>query len=335
MSGRYKTLKTWNEFPNGEQWLQMQKVKNTIDNAKSKRIALEQLDAFMIDNDINLTDLNNDYMDLFAVWLDDEAGLAHSTLSHRWYGVRSYLNAHIDPELGYLDDDDDYILEWIDKGTKTQEENDSGIHWIAQNKIQDLIDGAKNLKNRLVIQLLWNTGCRPSEVSRMKLRRVNRDQRSIKVKTSKVKNSNASNAERTVFYSYSMRDTMREWIDRGGRSQYPYADESEHLVVGYNTKSIGPRQINKIVRMAADNAGIQDSMIETAVGIQNNRVVPKTLRHSFAVHSVRGKELSGSPPIDIERLRRIMGHSSLDVTRQYLQYRESDIQTAYDRCFPQ
>jgi len=333
MSGRTTTLQTTTEFPRGESWLKKQKVKNSKSNAKQKRIALEQFDRFLQEQGLTLESVDNTILEDFSIWLDAEEGLAHSTLTHRWYAVRSYLNDVIDDSLGYVDGDD-YILKWVESGTETNKQQDRDIHYLPIESINDLISGAKNLKNKLVIQLLWATGCRPSEISRLKLRRLDRDNRAITVKTSKVQDSDASNYERTVFYPRSMRSTMREWLDLGGRDSYPHASESPYLIVGYNTPSISARQINKIVRNAAEEAGIQEDMVIRSDGVVNNRITPKTLRHSFAVHSVRGREKSGTPPIDIERLRRLMGHSSLDITRHYLQYRESEIRDAYDRSHP-
>jgi len=354
MSGRWATLHTEVDFPNGEKWLKNQKVENSKDNAKQKRIALEQFDRYLqgefgeydesgelVDVMVSLDEIDNDTLKDFSRWLDWNEELAHSTISHRWYSVRSYLNEHVDNEVGWMPEHDDkWILKWLDHGTETVKQKDRDVHWLEQDKIDQLIQGAKNLKNRLCIELLWNTGCRPSEISRMKLRRLDRDNRAITVKTSKVTDSDAENYERTVFYSRSMRSTMRDWLDRGGRASHPYADESPYLIVGYNTPSVSARQINKIVRMAAEEAGIQEDMIKTAMTdgddetVYANRITPKTLRHSFAVHSVRGKKKSGTDPIDIERLRRLMGHSSLDITRHYLQYRESELREAYDHSHP-
>lgn len=339
-SGRTTELQTELDFPNGEKWLRRQNAKYSEDNAKQKRIALEQFDEFLRESGItDLEVVDNTVLEDFSFWLDEEE-LAHSTISHRWYAVRAFLNKHISDGVGYIDEEDEYILKWLDKGTKTQNELDSDVHWLSQDKIERLIDGAKNLKNSIVIALLWHTGCRPSEISRMKLRRHDETRRAIRVKTSKVEDPDADNYERTVFYGESLISDMNEWLNRGGRASYPHAAESPYLIVGYNTPSISARQINKIVRTAADRAGIQEDMIETAnedsdgETVSTYRVTPKALRHSFAVHSVRGKRKSGSPPMDIERLRRLMGHSSLDVTRHYLQYRESELRDAYDRSHP-
>lgn len=339
-SGRTTSLDTIVDFPEGEKWLRKQKVMFSPGNAKQKRIALEQLDEYIVDefeledesSSFSLNDLDNTILEDYSIWLDDDAGLAHSTLAKRWRSARKYLNAHVDENLGHTDNES-YILNWLDEGSETSKQNDRDIHWLPQDKIEQLIDGAKNLKNRLVISLLWHTGCRPSEVARMKVRRVNRSTRSINVQTSKV-DSDAKNSERTVFWGLTMEGMMREWLDLGGRKQYVHAAESPYLIVGYNTPSIGPRQINTIVRRAAENAGIQETTIKRADGTDVNRVTPKTLRHSFAVHSVRGREKSGTPSMDLERLRRLMGHSSLETTRQYLQYRTSDIRDAYDISHP-
>lgn len=340
MSGRYKTLYTYHDFPDAERWLRRQAVKYSKSNAKQKRIALEQFDAFLyMDGYGSLDAVDNLAMEEFSVWLDDTANLAHGTISHRWYAVRQYLNDHIDPEIGWLEREDEWILKWLDKGTKTARERDLEIHWLPQDSIYKLIDGAAQhpktpLRNKLVVELLWNTGCRPSEIARMKKRRMDRGDRMITVRNSKVSNTNAENYEKDVFYSRKTRKTMREWLDRGGRAALPYADDSPFLIVGYNTPSISARQVNSIVRQAADAAGIQEDMIETASGVDVNRVTPKALRHSFAVHSVRGRELSGSPPMNLETLRRIMGHASLDTTRQYLQFRKSSTRSAFDQTFP-
>ena len=333
-SGRITDLQTELELRKGEKWLRRMKLRNSEGNAKRKRIALEQFDEFLCSelSGISLDDVDNLILEEFSEWLVDEKGLAHSTVPGRWYDVRSYLNATVDEDLGYLEGDD-YILDWLDSGTETERELDPDVHWLPQDKIQQLIDGAKNLKNRLVIELLYNTGCRPSEISRMKLRRTYPKERRIKVKTSKV-DTGANNSDRNVFWSRSMDRTMREWLDRGGRASYAHADDSPYLVVGYNTPSIGSRQVNEIVKMAADEAGIQEDTIETASGVDINRVTAKTLRHSFAVHSVRGRERSGTPPMDLERLRRLMGHSDLDTSSHYLQYRSSDLKDAFDRCHP-
>ena len=52
-------------------------------------------------------------------------------------------------------------------------------------------------------------------------------------------------------------------------------------------------------------------------------VHPHTLRHSFAINLVRQNT-------DIRRVQMLLGHSTLNVTSVYLQFKESDLKAVYD-----
>ncbi len=54
------------------------------------------------------------------------------------------------------------------------------------------------------------------------------------------------------------------------------------------------------------------------------KIHPHTLRHSFAVHLVR----SG---MDLRRLQLLLGHSSLNITQVYLQFKDDDLREAYEK----
>jgi site-specific recombinase XerD len=288
----------------------------------------------------DISQIDNVALEDFSYFLVDEdyGNHAHSTTRQRWYLVRNYLNDHIDEELGW--EDDSWILSWTRGGTETAHQRDLEIHWLPIPMIHQLIEGATEhrhtpLRNELIVRVLWNTGCRPSEIARMQTRRVNLSSRSITVQNSKVKDTDADNYEKTVFFTRKTRRLMREWLNRGGRAELLHSEESIRLFPGYNTKEISSRQVNSIVRQAADAADVQEDSLERADGVMVNRVTPKALRHSFAVHSVRGRELSGTPAMDLETLRQIMGHATLETVRQYLQFREATTRNTFDSCFPE
>lgn len=52
-------------------------------------------------------------------------------------------------------------------------------------------------------------------------------------------------------------------------------------------------------------------------------VHPHTLRHSFVINLVLHNT-------DIRRVQMLLGHSSLNVTSVYLQFKESDLRAVYD-----
>ncbi len=347
-SGRTTDLQTELEFPKAEDWLKRAELRNSEDDAKHKRISLEQFDDFLQYEGINdITDVDDMVMDSFTYYLVGDLGLAHSTVMGKWYDVRQYLNKNIDGlddddglGVGYVKDKDsrfeyDYLLEWLDNSSEKAKQNDSDIHWISLEDIQKLIDGAKNFKNEMVIRCLINFGCRPIELSGIKLKKHNPQNRSFRVDSAKIDDSDHPLYTRTVFYSRNMQRYMNDWLNKGGREAYSHADESDYLIVGYNTPKIGAEQINEIVKMAADEAGIQSNAIEqTASGVTVNSVTARTLRHSFAVHSVRGRKRTGSESMDVERLRRIMGHTTIESSRDYLQFTDVELRDAFDNSIP-
>jgi len=361
VSGRYDTLKTELDFPRGEMWLADKARENSIGDAKRKRIALEQFDRFLVDK-IGVSEVDaiddfdslvmdvyshiddeidaaNELLKRFSYWLEDE-GLAHSTIEGRWYDVRMYLNYKENgkenrEEIGYLEGENEYIIKWLDSGSEARKQLDrEDVKWLELDDIKKLIDGAKNYKNEMVIRCLWEFGCRPRELANVKLYNHNPKTRSFTIRTLKIKDSDHELYTRNVYYSRSMRKYMDYWLNQGERDAYSHASDSDYLIVGYNTESISGRQINKIVRDAAESSDIQADGIVRADGHVNNRVTARSLRHSFAVHNVRGVKRTGSPAMDIERLRRLMGHRSIKSTQSYLRYRDIDIRDAYDRCHP-
>jgi len=347
-SGRITDLQTDLEFPKAKNWLRKTKIRSSITNAKHKRISLEQFDDFLVDEGIDdVTEVDDMVMDSFTYYLVDDLGLAHSTVMGKWYDVRQYLNINLDGMedenglgVGYVKKEDSrfeykYLLEWLDNSSEKSKQNDSDIHWISLEDIQKLIDGAKNFKNEMVIRCLVNFGCRPSELASVKLSKHNPKNRSFRIQSAKIDQADHPLYTRYVFYSRNMRKYMDDWLNHGGRAAYSHAEESDYLIVGYNTPSIGAQQINEIVKMAADEAGIQEDAIEsTASDVPINAVTARTLRHSFAVHSVRGRKRTGSESMDVERLRRIMGHTTIESSRDYLQFTDVELRDAFDNSMP-
>ena len=55
----------------------------------------------------------------------------------------------------------------------------------------------------------------------------------------------------------------------------------------------------------------------------NVEIHPHTFRHSFVIHLVR----SG---IDLWRLQQLLGHSNLNTTQTYLQFKDEDLHDVYN-----
>ena len=76
-----------------------------------------------------------------------------------------------------------------------------------------------------------------------------------------------------------------------------------------------------MVKKAAQSAGLQAHVHTDASGNDRGKVTAHVLRHSFAVQSIKNG-------MDTRRLQKLMGHSKIETTEQYLQFANDDLRDA-------
>jgi integrase/recombinase XerC len=169
-------------------------------------------------------------------------------------------------------------------------------------------DDAGAIRNRAVLELLYATGIRVSEVTSI-------DVRDIDMNLMQVYVTGKGNKERICLFGEPA------WM---ALSRY-FEDARPLLVKDMQTacflNRFGQRLSQRSVQRLVSNAGIQ-------VGIKTN-VHPHLLRHSFATHLVeRGA--------DIRVVQHLLGHSSPDTTQIYTALSGSsdseEIQTALENA---
>jgi integrase/recombinase XerD len=204
-------------------------------------------------------------------------------------------------------------------GTRKQQEMQGEITYLNPDEIDTLCEHVPQpkLRNELLIRLMFQTGIRQGEARNMRVENIDEGNRSIRVYAEK------TDDYRTVYYQPSLDGLMKEWLHGGHRKSYFKAAESPYLFVTDQSEQFThSTNINHIVRETAKEAGLNEVMYEDRAGVQRWKITSHTLRHSHAISSIE----SG---IDIERVRRHMGHTSLDMTKRYLQFVEEDVRDAY------
>jgi len=188
----------------------------------------------------------------------------------------------------------------VDPRTKISERSSKLPIFLISGQVTELLSVPTKLRDRILLRLLYFCALRVSEALGLRIEDINPVERVIKV----------------------CHAVTPSGLPKGYKERYvPIDAETLRLIVEYaGTRNLGPlftisiRQAERIIKKYAKQAGIPDW----------KRITPHKLRHSFAVHWVQ----SGG---DLERLRRILGHESLNTTQIYLQFRFEDVRDEYDR----
>lgn len=267
-------------------------------------------------NGIDLTKATKDDLD---DWIDDLRldGYTDKSILNYFYDVsRTYR------EIGH-DIGEDVDTDHLSNSPHIDEHDE--IRYIEIEEYEQLLDACRDTRDTLILTLLWETGVRAGEASDITIEDINRDEQYIKIRTGKQRRGDSST--RKVWYGRSLKKALRNWLDRGKRNAYLHSDTSRYLLLTKQSNHMPTQRLGEIVHEVAERAGLQDVVWTTQDGRPQHRIHTHTFRHSFAVHRVK----KGMPIVFLQDL---MGHADIDVTRQYLHFRDEDIEDAAHRYRP-
>jgi len=153
---------------------------------------------------------------------------------------------------------------------------------LSKEEIKKLIEAAETKKSRLIIQFLYSTGLRVSELVNLKVQDINLAEKTGIVKRGKGKK------DRLIVLPEKLIQELEHYIKEHPQNIYLFSKE----------KPLTPRNIQKIIKKATAKAQIQ------------KKVTPHTLRHSYATHLLE----SGT---DIRIIQTLLGHENLNTTQIY------------------
>jgi len=186
------------------------------------------------------------------------------------------------------------------------------------DQVEAMIEGCDNLRDRVLIRLLWRTGMRISELVRpgkdrspvlgLRVTDILWQENALIIRHAKRK----GNPPRRIDIDPSTLDMVREYLEKR-------PDKSEFVI------NIGRQMGYLVVRQAAERIGITevgDSLIS-----KRRHPHPHHLRHSLAVHSVRVTKGNYG---DLIRLQAQLGHASVATTASYIQFSDEEQRKWYD-----
>lgn len=159
------------------------------------------------------------------------------------------------------------------------------------------------LRDRAIMETLYSTGCRVSELISLKRNVLEKGEILIKGK---------GNKQRYVFLGGRARQAIQEYLAERLKQ---WNDPHEALFMDFRRDPLTDRGVFLIIRKLAAKAGIA------------KKVTPHTLRHSFAT----GLLDQGA---DIRVVQEMLGHSNLSTTQIYTHLGIEKIKQVYRKSHP-
>lgn len=182
-----------------------------------------------------------------------------------------------------------------------------------EDEMADLldIDGADftSQRDRLILEMLYSTGCRISELVTINLDDVD-------FSGSRILVHGKGRKDRFVFLGKTARKALLEFLPlRSAKIRRTGRSDEKALVLNANGNRITQRGVAGI---------IQKRIVEKGLA---KKVSPHTFRHSFATHILdRGA--------DIRIVQELLGHSSLSTTQVYTHLGVGQLRRIYDQAHP-
>ena len=175
------------------------------------------------------------------------------------------------------------------------------------------IDTPAGFRNRVILELLWATGMRVSELSNLNFGDLNLDENQIRVFGKGAKERIVLISDRSKQYLIQYINTARKLLAPG----YDIGEINDNSPLFIN--STGFRLQNKTIRNAINDV-VQKIELP-------KKVTPHVFRHSFATHLIE----NGA---DLRVVQELLGHAGISNTQIYTHISMKHMQDVYDNAHP-
>lgn len=176
------------------------------------------------------------------------------------------------------------------------------------NKMRSVINTEKitGIRDRLIIELLYSSGIRASELINLNEYVIDFNEREIRI-------VGKGDKERITFFSRNAKKWLEKYIEEKKKEYKNYSKEI--LITNSKGKKLTTRSLRRLISNHATEAGLQ------------KEVTPHVFRHSFATELLNNG-------VDIRYLQELLGHSSISTTQVYTHVSKSFLRSIYMSTHP-
>ena len=268
----------------------LENVKNYSDHTTTAyKNDLEQYFDYLKNTQKNLFD-NEDFVDyLFSL------ELAKSTINRKLTSVNNFLL--------WTSKLDKYKGKTFRKSENLKTEKKLP-NILTSNYINNLIDKlptstAKDVRNKAIIELLYSSGLRVSELVNLKINDVKNDG-SLRV-------IGKGRKERLLPMTDQAYKIISLWL-KSNRAEFLKDNDNQFIFLGVRGKQITDREVRRVVNLITGT-------------------FPHNIRHTFATHVLDGGA-------DLRVVQELLGHSDPGTTQIYTHISKKKLQEKYKRTHP-
>ena len=268
--------------------------------ATTYELALLEYEKFLKDKNLNFKSVTNKEANLYKAHLI-EKGYENKTSALHMSAARTFYNYLVE------------IKECIENpfnGIKNPKIAKKLPNFLKDSEITDLFsdinyDNDTQVRDIFIIELLYTTGLRVSELCNIKVSDLNNGSLKVTGKGSK---------ERIVYYK-ACDEYLLNYYLKNTRVNILNSSSSEYLFPNKFGKPLTTRTIENIVRKYTEKKEIK------------SKVTPHTLRHTYATDLLN----NGA---DIRSVGELLGHESLSTTQIYTHVTSDRLKSVYSKTHP-
>lgn len=285
------------------QWLTIEKGRSRA-TIEAYRRDLEALAKWMTERQVALDALREEDLERYFNTLR-KTKRAPSTIARAVASVRGFFAYLV--EEGHLVTDPSVRLKGGRRGRTLPKP-------LGEEEIVRLLDSVPSttpldLRDRALLELLYGTGARVSEVVGLALEDLDFDEELVLLKGKGAK-------QRLVPLGATLKRSLKEYLGPRGRASILAAKKSSKVFVNARGGSLSRQGVDVVIHKRA-----------LEVGIDRTRISAHVFRHSCATHML-------AHGADIRVVQELLGHASIATTQLYTAVSITTLQREYEHAHP-
>lgn len=260
---------------------------------------LKDYALFLEKNNLTIKDDNDKTLKLYLNYIYDKK-ISNKSISRHLSSLRTYYD--------FLKKEN-IVTENIFKNVKNPKIEKNIPNFISRDKLNEIFtsfnDSNLDIRNRLVIELLYATGLRVGELVNIKIKDIDFGAQSIKV-------LGKGSKERYVFYNNTTKEVLKKYLVVRKKIQ---KKENDYLLLNDKGTPIKEASVRKIIQTTLMKCGIK------------SKITPHTFRHTFATDLL-------NQGLDLVNVKELLGHASLNTTSIYTHITNDRIKEVYQNTHP-